>query len=42
MMLKKLKEPYKYVEIETIAFSDTDVITTSTPQGNPDGWTGEW
>ena len=44
-MRKQLKEPYEYAEIETITFSDTDVIATSgetPPQGNPDGWTGEW
>lgn len=46
-MQKNNKLPYTEAVAELILFSGTDVIATSgggdqPPQGNPDGWTGEW
>ena len=36
---------YSNAVCEVVSFEATDVIATSgetPPQGNPDGWTGEW
>ena len=47
-MQKNIKLPYTEAVAELILFDSEDVIATSggggdqPPQGNPDGWTGEW
>ena len=41
-MQEDLKLPYKNATIETVSFSERDVITTSGEQENPGGWTEPW